>query len=210
MSSTGTPEAALELLSIASSRVPPPLHPRLLAASHGAASKLTLERVSAVPRHALLRRPTAAGTASATRRLPRPARPPLLARTPSALACPRRPADAAAIDSAVEMQETDSESSENPDPAGPQALHRERTGGDPAPARRRSSSRAPHPAQATRRRWRATRKLAPCTRASHAQQRNAASASQCTAAAPPQSSQPLHLAAFIPPAARWPLCSTFL
>ncbi|KAJ8477349.1 hypothetical protein OPV22_021076 [Ensete ventricosum] len=89
MSSTGTPEAA--------SRVPLPLHPRLLAASHSAASKLTLERVSAVPRHALLRRATEAGTASATRRLPSPARPPLLARTPSALACPRRPADAIAV-----------------------------------------------------------------------------------------------------------------
>ncbi|WOK94071.1 hypothetical protein Cni_G02773 [Canna indica] len=108
--------------------------------------------------------------------------------------------ETAAADSAVDTQEPDSDSSEETTAhpaAAPQARQRERTGvADPAPVRSRSSSRAPHRTHATWRRWRATRKLAPWTRASQGQQRKAASASQRTATAPPQSSQPL-LRAFI-------------
>ncbi|KAG8075040.1 hypothetical protein GUJ93_ZPchr0006g40702 [Zizania palustris] len=51
-----------------------------------------------------------------------------------------------------------------------------------------TTTTTPSSAAATRLRWcRDARKLAPCTFPSHAAQRNAASASQCTAAAAPQS-----------------------
>ncbi|KAH0449981.1 hypothetical protein IEQ34_020673 [Dendrobium chrysotoxum] len=54
-----------------------------------------------------------------------------------------------------------------------------------------------HPAQATALTWRPARKLAPCTRSSHAEQRNAASASQYTDASPLQSSHSRRTSLFI-------------